>query len=343
MRHPSATTLARMFAVVLVHPEIPPNTGNVIRLTANTATELHLVEPLGFRMDDRELKRAGLDYHEYARVAVHRDFAACRAALDRDGARRWFALTTDGTRSLYDARFLPGDVLVFGCETAGPAGRDRRASSRRTRACASRCGPACAASTCPTPSRWPSTKRGGSRVRRRRLSGDAIRSDGALTRNGPSAAPRAARAAAAPRRRRAAAGLRSSTRYTASQIGMSTPWWRGERAHGARRGDAFGDMAQLGEDRRQRLPCASASPTRRLRDRSPVQVSTRSPRPARPISVSRLPPSAADSRPVSARPRVISAARALWPKPRPSHAPAAMASTFLTAPPISTPAMSSLS
>ena len=73
-----------MFAVVLVTPEIPPNTGNVIRLTANTATELHLVEPLGFRMEDRELKRAGLDYHEYARVTVHRDYAACR-----DGARVW--------------------------------------------------------------------------------------------------------------------------------------------------------------------------------------------------------------------------------------------------------------
>jgi len=108
-----------MFAVVLVHPEIPPNTGNVIRLTANTATELHLVEPLGFRMDDRELKRAGLDYHEYARVAVHRDWAVCRAALDPQGDRRFFALTTGGTRSLYDTRFLPGDVLVFGCETAG--------------------------------------------------------------------------------------------------------------------------------------------------------------------------------------------------------------------------------
>jgi tRNA (cytidine/uridine-2'-O-)-methyltransferase len=108
-----------MFAVVLVHPEIPPNTGNVIRLTANTATELHLVEPLGFRMDDRELKRAGLDYHEYARVAVHRDWAACRAALDPACVRRFFALTTAGTRSLYDAQFLPGDVLVFGCETAG--------------------------------------------------------------------------------------------------------------------------------------------------------------------------------------------------------------------------------
>ena len=108
-----------MFAVVLVHPEIPPNTGNVIRLTANTATELHLVEPLGFRMDDRELRRAGLDYHEYARVAVHPHWAACRAALDPQQRRRFFALTTSGTRSLYEAQFLPGDVLVFGCETAG--------------------------------------------------------------------------------------------------------------------------------------------------------------------------------------------------------------------------------
>ena len=108
-----------MFAVVLVHPEIPPNTGNVIRLTANTATELHLVEPLGFRMDDRELKRAGLDYHEYARVAVHRDWVACRAVLESQRSRRFFALTTAGTRSLYDARFLPADILVFGCETSG--------------------------------------------------------------------------------------------------------------------------------------------------------------------------------------------------------------------------------
>ena len=107
------------FAVVLVHPEIPPNTGNVIRLTANTATALHLVEPLGFRMDDRELKRAGLDYHEYASVRVHRDFDACRAALDGTGRRRWFALTTGAARSLYEARFAPGDVLVFGCESSG--------------------------------------------------------------------------------------------------------------------------------------------------------------------------------------------------------------------------------
>jgi len=107
-----------MFAVVLVNPEIPPNTGNVIRLTANTATELHLVKPLGFRMDDRELKRAGLDYHEYAQVCVHEDFAACRSALD-SGHSRWYAFTTQAAKSLYDERFLPGDVLVFGCESTG--------------------------------------------------------------------------------------------------------------------------------------------------------------------------------------------------------------------------------
>ena len=108
-----------MFAVVLIAPEIPPNTGNVIRLTANTATDLHLVEPLGFRMDDRELKRAGLDYHEYARVRAHRDFAACRSALDAERTRRYYAFATTASRSLYDARFAPGDVLVFGCESRG--------------------------------------------------------------------------------------------------------------------------------------------------------------------------------------------------------------------------------
>lgn len=110
-----------MFAVVLVAPEIPPNTGNVIRLTANTATDLHLVEPLGFRMEDRELKRAGLDYHEYARVRVHRDFASCRRVLSDERSRRYFALATTATRSLYDARFEPGDTLVFGCESRGLA------------------------------------------------------------------------------------------------------------------------------------------------------------------------------------------------------------------------------
>lgn len=108
-----------MVAIVLVHPEIPPNTGNVIRLAANTGAELHLVEPLGFRLDDRELKRAGLDYHEYARIAVHRDWLACRAAVDRERRRRWFALTTKGMRSLYECTLTGEEVFVFGCETSG--------------------------------------------------------------------------------------------------------------------------------------------------------------------------------------------------------------------------------
>ena len=108
-----------LFAVVLIAPEIPPNTGNVIRLTANTATDLHLVEPLGFRMDDRELKRAGLDYHEYARVRVHRDFASCRRHLEAARSRRFYAFATQAAQSLYDARFASGDALVFGCESRG--------------------------------------------------------------------------------------------------------------------------------------------------------------------------------------------------------------------------------
>jgi tRNA (cytidine/uridine-2'-O-)-methyltransferase len=105
--------------IVLVHPEIPPNTGNVIRLAANSGSDLHLVEPLGFRLDDRELKRAGLDYHEYARVNVHADWPACRAALDAQRRRRWLALTTRGRHSLFDHVFLHDDILVFGCETSG--------------------------------------------------------------------------------------------------------------------------------------------------------------------------------------------------------------------------------
>jgi tRNA (cytidine/uridine-2'-O-)-methyltransferase len=105
-----------MFDIVLVHPEIPPNTGNVIRLAANTGAGLHLVEPLGFRMDDRDLRRAGLDYHEYARVRVHPDWAACRAAL---AGRRMFALTTRGARRYAEVAFAPDDVFVFGSETRG--------------------------------------------------------------------------------------------------------------------------------------------------------------------------------------------------------------------------------
>jgi tRNA (cytidine/uridine-2'-O-)-methyltransferase len=108
-----------MFAIVLVHPEIPPNTGNVIRLAANTGAELHLVEPLGFTLGDRELKRAGLDYHEYTRLVTHRDFAACRAALDAPTPRRWLAFTTQATRTFDEVAFAPGDALVFGCETSG--------------------------------------------------------------------------------------------------------------------------------------------------------------------------------------------------------------------------------
>lgn len=124
-----------MIAIVLVHPEIPPNTGNVIRLAANTGATLDLIEPLGFRLDDRELKRAGLDYHEYARVAVHRDLDTCRAALELDGPRRWIAFTTRATTLLPDVRFEARDVLVFGCETSGLPESivERFATERRVR------------------------------------------------------------------------------------------------------------------------------------------------------------------------------------------------------------------
>jgi tRNA (cytidine/uridine-2'-O-)-methyltransferase len=109
-----------MLAVVLVNPEIPPNTGNVIRLCANAGAALHLVEPLGFRMDHRDLRRAGLDYHEYAEVRVHPGWSGCRESLgaERPGAS-WYALTTRATRRIYEVAFGPDDVLVFGCETRG--------------------------------------------------------------------------------------------------------------------------------------------------------------------------------------------------------------------------------
>ena len=105
-----------MFDIVLVEPEIPPNTGNVIRLAANTGCRLHLVGPLGFSMDDRQLKRAGLDYHELASVKTHRDWPACVSLL---GARRSFAFTTKGTNLYTDVRYARDDVLVFGAETRG--------------------------------------------------------------------------------------------------------------------------------------------------------------------------------------------------------------------------------
>jgi tRNA (cytidine/uridine-2'-O-)-methyltransferase len=102
--------------VVLFQPEIPPNAGNVIRLCANAGVRLHLVEPLGFSMDDRQLKRAGLDYHELATVSVHRDWAHCLAAL---GERRIFALSTRGNVRYTDVAYRPDDAFVFGAETAG--------------------------------------------------------------------------------------------------------------------------------------------------------------------------------------------------------------------------------
>lgn len=105
-----------MFAVVLFQPEIPPNTGNIIRMCANTGAELHLVEPLGFDISDKSCRRAGLDYHEYARVARHADWTACKQAL---ASRRLFAMTTKGKASPYTTTFLENDVFVFGRETSG--------------------------------------------------------------------------------------------------------------------------------------------------------------------------------------------------------------------------------
>ncbi len=108
-----------MFDIVLVEPEIPPNAGNVIRLAANTGCRLHLVEPLGFSMDDRQLKRAGLDYHELAQVTRHADWQACRRHL---AARRAFAFTTTASRVYTEVAYASDDVLVFGAETRGLPG-----------------------------------------------------------------------------------------------------------------------------------------------------------------------------------------------------------------------------
>ncbi|WP_310568124.1 tRNA (uridine(34)/cytosine(34)/5-carboxymethylaminomethyluridine(34)-2'-O)-methyltransferase TrmL [Hydrogenophaga sp.] len=107
-----------MFNIVLVAPEIPPNTGNVIRLSANTGCTLHLIEPLGFSMDDKQMRRAGLDYHEYATLRRHADWASFLASEQPD-PQRLMAMTTRGSTSVYDQRFQPGDWLVFGSETQG--------------------------------------------------------------------------------------------------------------------------------------------------------------------------------------------------------------------------------
>jgi len=123
-----------MFNIVLVHPEIPPNTGNVIRLAANTGCALHLIEPLGFSMDDKLLRRAGLDYHEYASVQRHASWPAFLNSAQPDTARL-FAFTTRGSQPFSQVQWEPGDWLVFGSETAGlPADlRETIASSQRVR------------------------------------------------------------------------------------------------------------------------------------------------------------------------------------------------------------------
>ena len=108
-----------MFRIVLFEPEIPPNTGNVIRLCANTGAELHLVKPLGFDLDKRSLRRAGLDYRWMAAVHVHADLAACREALSAAGTRRWWAVETGGTQRYDEVRYSPGDALLFGSERRG--------------------------------------------------------------------------------------------------------------------------------------------------------------------------------------------------------------------------------
>ena len=123
-----------MFHIVLVEPEIPPNTGNVIRLAANSGCTLHLVEPLGFSMDDKHMRRAGLDYHEYAQLLRH---ASWQALLNsqQPPPERMFAMTTHGSASVYEVRFAPGDWLVFGSETRGlaPDLRDSFAPPQRLR------------------------------------------------------------------------------------------------------------------------------------------------------------------------------------------------------------------
>ena len=105
-----------MLHVILYEPEIPPNTGNVIRLCANTGVSLHLVHPLGFTLDEPRMRRAGLDYHEYADVAEHRNLAGCLAAID---AGRVFALSTRGRTAYHDVSFADNDAFLFGPETRG--------------------------------------------------------------------------------------------------------------------------------------------------------------------------------------------------------------------------------
>ncbi len=109
-----------MFHIVLVHPEIPPNTGNAIRLAANTGCTLHLVKPLGFELTDYHLRRAGLDYHEYSELKVHETWLDAHTSIQQTTPHaNWYALTTKGSRPHTEISFKAGDVLVFGSETKG--------------------------------------------------------------------------------------------------------------------------------------------------------------------------------------------------------------------------------
>lgn len=105
-----------MFNIVLFEPEIPPNTGNIIRLCANTGCQLHLIEPLGFRMEEKSLRRAGLDYREWAEVRIHKDY---ESFLRDEQPKTLYALTTKGSVCHSEARFTEGDYLIFGPETRG--------------------------------------------------------------------------------------------------------------------------------------------------------------------------------------------------------------------------------
>lgn len=121
-----------MLNVVLYEPEIPPNTGNIIRLCANTGCQLHLIEPLGFSLEDKQMRRAGLDYSEYAQVKVHPSY---RAFLDAERPERLFGLTTKGSQHYHQVDYRPGDYLMFGPETRGlpPEVRDALAPAHRLR------------------------------------------------------------------------------------------------------------------------------------------------------------------------------------------------------------------
>ncbi|SNX27809.1 tRNA (cytidine/uridine-2'-O-)-methyltransferase [Polynucleobacter meluiroseus] len=108
----------RMFNIVLFEPEIPPNTGNIIRLCANTGCHLHLIEPLGFPMEDAKLRRAGLDYHEFASIKLHGNWTEF-LSNEQPRTERLFALTTKGTGKFHEGQYLPNDYFVFGSETKG--------------------------------------------------------------------------------------------------------------------------------------------------------------------------------------------------------------------------------